>query len=294
MKRIITFDEIFRSCAVGRFKRDMTEDEIKLNAFSRASHKIINIYLKYNIYFRYADETVQKGFSKEELLRLYKKRLSKKKTTARYYYNLLLNNSPAKKCQLCYIGKAESLDHFLPKELFPSLSISPNNLIPVCGVCNQIKSSYIALTAEEQLLHPRYGEFYSDFLLMANFDTNTNRVIFNVSDRVFNKNSVELKRISYYVEKFGIITAFETKAMDMLRDFVKLAILNNIEVEDVINEKLALLNERYKELNVSKYTIYQWQWLTCCALLNSPYFLINAKLIFGAQRDIYMPDYGFE
>lgn len=294
MKKTITFDEIFRSCAVGRSKRDMTTDEIELNKFTRSCHTLINLYLSYNIPFRYTDQTVQKGFSKDELLRLYNKRLSKKNTTARYYYNLLLNYSPANKCQLCYIGQSESLDHFLPKDLFPSLSISPNNLIPVCGVCNQTKSDYVAIVAEEQLLHPRYGDFFSKFLLAAHFDRDTNRVVFNVNSRDYQPNSVEFKRIKFHVHKFGIITAFEVKAMGKLRDFVKLAIITESDVEDIIKQELALLGKRFTELSISKFTIYQWQWLTCTALLSSPYFLQNAKQIFGPRRDIYVPDYDFD
>lgn len=294
MKKKITFDEIFRSCVIGRFKRDMNPDEIALNAFTRACHKIVNIYLKYNISFLYTDQTVQKGFSKSELLRLYNKRLSKKKTTARYYYNLLLKYSPANKCQLCYIGESESLDHFLPKDLFPSLAISPNNLIPVCGVCNQKKSDYVALLAENQLLHPRYGDFFKNFLLVANFDENDHRIVFSVNSRCYEPNSVEFKRIDFHVQKFGVITTFEVKAMGKLRDYVKLSITTGGDLEDIIKQDLTLLEERFAELNISKFTIYQWQWLTCAALLNSRYFLQNAKDIFGPQRDIFVPDYDFD
>lgn len=294
MKRKIDFDEIFRSCVVGRYTRSMTADEIELNKFTRACHKLINLYFKYDIYFKYADKTIERGFSKEELLRLYNKRLSKKKTTARHYYDMLLRFSPANKCQLCYIGQSESLDHFLPKDLFPSLSISSRNLIPVCGVCNQTKSDYIALVAEKQLLHPRYGQFSHRFSLVANFDTATNTVVFDVNDQDYHSSSIEYKRIEFHVQKFGIKTAFEGKAMGMLRDFVRLAVATESNIEDIINQRIVLLKKRFDEYNASKFTIYQWQWLTCAALLKSPYFLQNAKEIFGPRRDIYLPDYDFD
>ncbi|MEX9601696.1 HNH endonuclease [Providencia rettgeri] len=294
MKKIINFDEIFRSCVVGCCKRELTDDEIKLNKFTRACHKLINISFEFNLSFKYTDETVQRGFSKSELLRLYNERLSKKNTTARSYYNLLLKNSPANKCQLCYIGQSESLDHFLPKDLFPSLSLSPNNLIPVCGICNQKKSNYVAEVADNQLLHPRYGQFFNKFFLTSFFDQHTDNIVFEVNSRDYHPSSIEFKRITSHVNKFGLKEQYQTKAMNRLRDFVRLAIKTDVDVGDIVRQELALLEERFYELNISKFTIYQWKWLTCTALLNSPYFLQNAKEIFGSRKDIYVPDYGFD
>lgn len=294
MKKTITFDEIFRSCVVGQSKRELTADEIKLNKFTRACHKLINISFIYDISYIYIDETSQKGFSKNELLRLYNNRLSKKGTTARLYYHLLLDSSPDNKCQLCYIGQAESLDHFLPKDLFPSLSLSPNNLIPVCNICNQKKSDYVAEFAENQLLHPRYGRFFKKFFLKSFFDENTESIVFSINDEIYDRNSVEFKRIEFHVTKFKIIEEYQIKATIKLKEFVRLSIKTGGDIENIIKQELAMLEDRFSELNISKFTIDQWKWLTCTALLHSSYFLANAKKIFESQKCISVPDYDFE
>lgn len=39
-------------------------------------------------------------------------------------------------CPYCGINEPKTLDHYLPKELFPEFSIHSLNLLPVCGVCN--------------------------------------------------------------------------------------------------------------------------------------------------------------
>lgn len=40
-------------------------------------------------------------------------------------------------CQYCTVN---SLDHFVPKDLFPEFSVHPSNLIPSCTECNSKKT----------------------------------------------------------------------------------------------------------------------------------------------------------
>lgn len=39
-------------------------------------------------------------------------------------------------CPYCGINEPKTLDHYLPKELFPEFSVHSLNLLPVCSVCN--------------------------------------------------------------------------------------------------------------------------------------------------------------
>jgi hypothetical protein len=43
-------------------------------------------------------------------------------------------------CQHCAIDSVGSLDHILPKELFPEFVLNPLNLIPCCPICNSHKN----------------------------------------------------------------------------------------------------------------------------------------------------------
>ncbi|HHP4842497.1 TPA: HNH endonuclease [Acinetobacter baumannii] len=42
-------------------------------------------------------------------------------------------------CQYCTVNSVNSLDHFVPKDLFPEFSVHPSNLIPSCTECNSKK-----------------------------------------------------------------------------------------------------------------------------------------------------------
>jgi 5-methylcytosine-specific restriction endonuclease McrA len=75
----------------------------------------------------------------------------------RPYYDLLLATAHLGKCTYCQFGQAESLDHFLPKARYPSLSIVPDNLVPSCLRCNTEKGSGV-VTEEGELSHPYFED----------------------------------------------------------------------------------------------------------------------------------------
>lgn len=66
------------------------------------------------------------------------------------YYSLYDGTGPAVKklkediksdaeaiCLLCALNEYDSLDHYLPRAIFPEFSISSRNLVPICTVCNR-------------------------------------------------------------------------------------------------------------------------------------------------------------
>ena len=62
--------------------------------------------------------------------------------------------SEIRRCPYCGINTADTLDHYLPKELFPEFSVNAANLIPCCGRCNLLKG-VDSPTASTRVLHPR-------------------------------------------------------------------------------------------------------------------------------------------
>lgn len=61
-------------------------------------------------------------------------------------------------CPFCGIGESSTLDHYLPKELYPEFSIFSKNLVPSCGSCNTRKSTLVVDkdTSVRCFLHPYY------------------------------------------------------------------------------------------------------------------------------------------
>ncbi|MCA6998448.1 MULTISPECIES: HNH endonuclease [Dickeya] len=294
MMKIYTFDQIYKSCVIGAKNKSFNADEIKLNAFLRACHNHYRIYASYGLLHQYIDKTEHMGWDKNRLLDLYNLRLSKTGTTARKYYNLLKSYSADNKCTLCHISEADSLDHFLPKEYFPSLTISPNNLIPSCDKCNRKKLEYFSDQKDAQLIHPRFEGYYNSFWLLAHFDENQNRIIVLPNRNIYPEGSTEYQRISKHINRLGITTAYETNAMRKVREIVKSTMIHaNLTLRAAVKKELETLQANFEEYMEAKFTFDMWKWITCIALLESDYFLTNGKKIFSGQPVIKKPNYGF-
>ncbi len=63
-------------------------------------------------------------------------------------------------CQYCCgAGRAETWDHYLPKELFPELAAFAPNLIPACFMCNGIKGTRWIAGGRRLLINFYYDRF---------------------------------------------------------------------------------------------------------------------------------------
>lgn len=59
-------------------------------------------------------------------------------------------------CPMCGRGHTSSLDHYLPKDVYPEFSILPLNLVPVCDLCNRRKSNLVGSAASGRFFHSYY------------------------------------------------------------------------------------------------------------------------------------------
>ncbi|MFD6478995.1 HNH endonuclease [Streptomyces anulatus] len=62
------------------------------------------------------------------------------------------------KCPLCGIGEVAALDHHAPKQRFPLLAVTPLNLVPACGICNQRKGNTLPPVEGPEDYHPYFDD----------------------------------------------------------------------------------------------------------------------------------------
>ncbi|MFD5021067.1 hypothetical protein ACFWMP_19350 [Paenibacillus sp. NPDC058367] len=110
---------------------------------------------------------VNLAIDKKHLIRVYTTRMVDKDQPGRSIYNELLSHTPHSMCPICSQRRVSSIDHYLPKSLFPSLAVAPINLIPACDQCNKKKLDEVALTYENSTLHPYFDDFLSERFLFA-------------------------------------------------------------------------------------------------------------------------------
>lgn len=100
---------------------------------------------------------VNSSITKEEMLFLYKKMVGKKNPARSYYDDIMIR---AQICPMCGCRVTHTLDHILPKTIYPEYAVNPSNLVPCCRDCNSDKNTSIP-TAEAETLHP-YFDFVDD------------------------------------------------------------------------------------------------------------------------------------
>lgn len=131
----------------GRLLAAQKELEINSRALQRAArgHKLRTVT---------PQAFVVSGLSDKQMKWMYTAQLGRSGRPASVIRDQLVGSAPHGLCCYCQYGQATTLDHFVPKELVPALSIDPWNLVPACQQCNHKLQSLYGASAEEQMLHP--------------------------------------------------------------------------------------------------------------------------------------------
>lgn len=103
----------------------------------------------------------------EDMKKIYTSCMAKKRAAGRFYYDKLRGSAPDGRCPLCGQPRVSTLDHHLPKAEFPSLVVTPFNLIPACRDCNTVKLAGLATNADKQTFHPYFDNVESVTWLKA-------------------------------------------------------------------------------------------------------------------------------
>lgn len=67
-------------------------------------------------------------------------------------------------------GKPNTLDHYLPKDIFPEFSITPANLFPMCDACQLHKgTATVDGDGRRYFIHPYFDDFASQQVITVEF-----------------------------------------------------------------------------------------------------------------------------
>lgn len=103
-------------------------------------------------------DNVANSVTVDEMKNVYATRMAKKLAPGRIYYDRIMSLPEHGRCPLCSQRIVSTLDHYLPKAHFPSLAVSPLNLIPSCQDCNRTKGENAPKSSGQETLHPYYDD----------------------------------------------------------------------------------------------------------------------------------------
>ncbi|MBQ6849529.1 MAG: HNH endonuclease [Oscillospiraceae bacterium] len=103
------------------------------------------------------------NITKEKIINVYNEKFVK--GPGRKYYNEIKKQAIRNICPICGIRQVKTLDHYLPKSQFPTLSVTPNNLIPACLECNVDKKDDVSLDSKNVPVHLYFDNIPDDKFL---------------------------------------------------------------------------------------------------------------------------------
>ena len=264
----INFTDVLQTCIDSISCDDLTDrlnnihPQITL-AVQDYSQKVTTADLFQIVPFVGADATIVTGaVTKKELKGLYTFHMVPAKKAARAYYDQLQMSAPLHICPFCGFGHVSTLDHYLPKAKFPLLSILPINLVPSCADCNKGKSSAIAVSKEEQCLHPYFdqGHFINEQWIFAEVvETSPPMLTFRVESPI-HWNHDDKERIKSHFIDFKLANRFRVQAateMPVLKGELEYdySINQNVGVQQALERKYLAASAQH--VNGWKTAMYQ-------------------------------------
>lgn len=103
----------------------------------------------------------------KEMVDVYEQRMAGKKGPGRHIYDAIKLLPKHGICPFCDHRAVSTLDHLLPKKLFPTLAVAPDNLVGSCADCNKLKLAFAPAEAAEVVLHPYFDTVENERWLAA-------------------------------------------------------------------------------------------------------------------------------
>ena len=88
---------------------------------------------------KFTPSSLPSDVSDDDMVDVYTSKFAAAKSPGRKYYNAIREQITLDRCPICGIRPIKTLDHYLPKSKFPTLSVTPSNLIPTCRDCTMDK-----------------------------------------------------------------------------------------------------------------------------------------------------------
>ncbi|MGQ8367372.1 HNH endonuclease [Glaciecola sp. 1036] len=161
-------------------------------------------------------DNVADAVSVDEMKKVYTSRMAKKMAPGRIYYDRIMALPEHGRCPLCSQRVVSALDHHLPKAHYPSLAVSPLNLIPSCQDCNKTKGEDIPRNSEQETLHPYYDDVEGFTWIKAKLTESIPVAIEFYVDPPRNCDELLKERLKHHFSTFKLASLYSSHAAEEL------------------------------------------------------------------------------
>lgn len=156
--------------------------------------------------------------TQDEMEKIYTSRMVGKTGPGRHYYESLRYPVKDDKCPFCGQRISSTLDHYLAKADYPSLVVTPTNLVPACKDCNFIKNDVSPTRSEEETLHPYYDNIEGSQWICAKV-LRTSPVSFHFYvEPPDDAAHLQTERVKHHFQLYDLNTLYRSEAATEISD----------------------------------------------------------------------------
>lgn len=185
---------------------------------------------------------------------VYTNRMAKKGAPGRSVYDELLAAPEYGRCPLCGQRVVATLDHYLPKSIYPGLAVAPANLIPACSDCNKAKLILAPTTPETQTLHPYFDEVDHVRWLSARVAGSSPIALRYFVRQTNGLDTITRARLQYHFRTFGLGPLYGSYAAE------ELANLSHVMTQLRARKGASAVRRHLEEQRDSYYQIQKNSW----------------------------------
>jgi hypothetical protein len=221
-----------------------------------------------NLFQIVASDIVGGVVTRDEMVTVYDRRMAAKSGAGRAVYDRLKLLPEGDRCPFCDQRNVSTLDHILPKAVYPALAVTPLNLVGACWECNKIKLAVIPTRAEDTVLHPYFDDLSQDQWLKA---TVVRQQLSALTFEVVPPASWDATTTARAIAQFGLLGLATLYASESAREMAN--IRHNLHMHFNAGGALAVENELTRQWQ-SRYSnrVNSWQTATYDAIAHDYWF----------------------
>jgi 5-methylcytosine-specific restriction endonuclease McrA len=262
--------EIFEECVSN------IRDQSLKTEYLRCTDEIVSDSAEY--FTRMEQETVHEmmqkeaiqNVTKEQMINIYDRKLSKKGQPGRSYYDKILAIPQYGVCPYCGQRIVSTLDHFMAKSRYPSLVITPANLVPSCIDCNKLKLDKTFTTVEDIFINPYFNDLQEIPWLCGKINPQQDEFIveFSVDRNVF-ENSILYRRYTTFFNMLELNKLYMAHSAQELGGLKK----RLIKIYHKSGGKEKVIEYLNECIELEEYPLNHWKIVLYKTLLTDEWFL---------------------
>ena len=212
-------EEIFEECVSAYRDKTKVATLLKCKDLVRLDSELYDKVIPGKIE-QFQQTSLPDDVAKIDIIKVYTNKFVAEKSPGRKYYNIIREQAKLNICPICGIRPVKNLDHYLPKAKYPTLSVTPNNLIPSCRDCNMDKRDSASCDSQNIPVHLYFDDIPNEPWLHVTVGDNL-EILYYISCPKTVDEGVR-KRLEKHLEFYDLHELYSSHASSQIADSINM------------------------------------------------------------------------